>query len=83
TLITWLRGFSIRSRLLACMALVVAIVTLVGTGTSWQLLQLQGNLDDFAEREFAGTQHVGELTRLLGLVRSHEQAAIINTGDSV
>jgi methyl-accepting chemotaxis protein len=83
TWITWLRGFSIRSRLLACMALVVAIGTLVGTGTSWQLLQLQGNLDDFAEREFAGTQHVGELTRLLGLVRSHEQAAIINTGDSV
>ena len=81
--ITWLRGFSIRSRLLACMALVVAIGTLVGTGTSWQLLQLQGSLDGFAEQEFAGTQRVGELTRLLGQVRSHEQAAIINTGDSV
>ncbi|RZL08466.1 MAG: HAMP domain-containing protein, partial [Rubrivivax sp.] len=81
--ITWLRGFSIRSRLLTCMALVVGIGFAVGGGTSWQLLQLRSNLDDFAEQEFAATQRVGELAQLLGQMRSQEQAAIINTGDSV
>ena len=81
--ITWLRGFSIRSRLLACMALVVAIGCLVGGATSLQLMRLQGALDSFAEQEFAATQRVGELAQILGQMRGHENAAIINTGDSV
>jgi methyl-accepting chemotaxis protein len=82
-LITWLRGFSIQSRLLACMALVVGIGCLVGGVTSWQLLKLRGNLEGFSQQEFAATQRLVELSQLMGQMRNAENAAIINTGDSV
>jgi len=82
-LITWLRGYSIRARLLACMALVVAIGSIVGVGTSWQLSQLRGEFDAFATQEFAATQRMSVLALQLGQLRGFEKAAIINTGDSV
>ncbi|HET6789887.1 MAG TPA: hypothetical protein VFH49_18130, partial [Aquabacterium sp.] len=64
--ITWLRGFSIQSRLLACMALVVGIGCLVGGVTSWQLLKLRGSLESFAQQEFAATQRMVEVSLLMG-----------------
>jgi methyl-accepting chemotaxis protein len=81
--ITWLRGFSIRSRLLACMALVVGIGSIVGAGMSWQLLSLKGEFDAFAQQEFAATQRMTTLALNLDKLRGHEKATIINTGDSV
>src|SRR3989344_2956583 len=54
--INWLRGFSIRSRLIACMALVVVIGTIVGAGMSWRLMSLKGEFDNFAREEFTATQ---------------------------
>jgi methyl-accepting chemotaxis protein len=81
--ITWLRGFSIRSRLMACMALVVGIGVLVGVGMSAQFYKLQSGLDEFAQQEFAATQQVGQMAQTLGQMRAHESAALINTGDSV
>ena len=81
--ITWLRGFSIRSRLIACMALVVAIGTIVGVGMSWRLLTLKGEFDTFAQQEFTATQRMATLALNLSKLRGHEKAAIINTGDSV
>jgi methyl-accepting chemotaxis protein len=81
--ITWLRGFSIRSRLMACMGLVVSIGLLVGGGMSAQLYKLQRGLDDFAQQEFAATQLVSQMAQTLGQMRAHESAALINTGDSV
>ncbi len=81
--IVWLRGFSIRSRLLACMALVVGIGSLVGGAMSWQLLSLKGEFDAFTTQEFAATQRMGTLALSLGSLRGYEKAAIINTGDSV
>ena len=83
TWITWLRGFSIRSRLLACMALVVGIGLLVGGGMTAQMARLQSTLNDFATQEFAATQKVGHLAQILGQMRADESAALINTGDSV
>ena len=81
--ITWLRGFSIRSRLIACMALVVVIGTIVGVGMSWRLLSLKGEFDSFAQQEFAATQRMADLALNLSKLRGQEKAAIINTGDSV
>jgi methyl-accepting chemotaxis protein len=81
--ITWLRGFSIRSRLLACMALVVFIGTLVGGGMSWKLWSLQADFDAFTQQEFTATQRMATLALNLNALRGHEKAAIINTGDSV
>ncbi|RZL10087.1 MAG: HAMP domain-containing protein [Rubrivivax sp.] len=82
-LITWLRNFSIRARLLACMALVVVIGSIVGVGMSWQLLQLRGEFDAFATQEFSATQRMSTLAVQLGKLRGYEKSAIINTGDSV
>jgi methyl-accepting chemotaxis protein len=81
--ITWLRNFSIRSRLLACMALVVVIGSIVGVGMSWQLLSLKGEFDAFTQQEFAATQRMGTLALNMSALRGHEKAAIINAGDSV
>ncbi|MDI1261028.1 methyl-accepting chemotaxis protein [Aquabacterium sp.] len=81
--ITFLRGFSIRARLLACMALVVVIGLIVGAGTSWQLSQLRGEFDAFATQEFSATQRMSTLALQLGQLRGFEKSAIINTGDSV
>ena len=81
--ITWFRGFSIRSRLLACMALVVVIGSIVGVGMSWRLISLDREFDRFAEQEFTATQRMATLALSLSKLRGHEKAAIINTGDSV
>jgi len=82
-LITWLRRFSIRSRLITCMVLVVGIGTIVGSGMSWQLWSLKGEFDAFTRQEFAALQHMSKLTLNLSALRGHEKAAIINAGDSV
>ena len=81
--IAWLRGFSIRSRLLACMALVVGIGCTIGGAMSWQLLSLKGELDSFASQEFAATQRMATLALSLGELRGREKTTIIATGDSV
>ncbi|NBD19155.1 HAMP domain-containing protein [Aquabacterium fontiphilum] len=81
--IVWLRNFSIRSRLLICMGLVVVIGTIVGAGMSWQLLNLQHEFDAFAEQEFTATQRMARLAQSMSDLRGHERAAIINAGDSV
>ena len=81
--ITWLRGFSIRSRLIACVALVVVIGTIVGVGMSWRLISLKGEFDNFAREEFTATQRMADLALNLSKLRGQEKAAIINTGDSV
>jgi methyl-accepting chemotaxis protein len=82
-LIAWLRGYSIRARLLTCMALVVVIGSIVGVGTSWQLSLLRGEFDAFAAQEFSATQRMNTLALQLGQLRGFEKSAIINTGDSV
>ncbi len=79
----WLRGFSIRSRLLACMALVVGIGCLVGGVMSWQLYGLKGEFDGFATQEFAATQTMAQLSLSLSQLRSQEKAVMIAAGDSV
>ncbi len=81
--INWLRGFSIRSRLIACMALVVVIGTIVGAGMSWRLMSLKGEFDSFAHEEFTATQRMADLALNLSKLRGQEKATIINTGDSV
>ena len=81
--ITCLRGFSIRSRLIACMALVVVIGSIVGAGMSWRLMALEGEFDRFAHEEFTATQRMADLALNLSKLRGQEKAAIINTGDSV
>jgi len=81
--IVWLRNFSIRSRLLICMGLVVVIGTIVGGGMSWQLLNLKSAFDGFAQQEFAATQHMAALAVNMGQLRDHEKTTMINAGDSV
>lgn len=81
--ISWLRGFSIRARLLACMALVVGIGCTIGGAMSWQLLSLKGELDSFASQEFTATQRMTTLALSLGDLRGREKTTIIAAGDSV
>jgi methyl-accepting chemotaxis protein len=79
----WLRGFSIRSRLVACMALVVGIGCLIGGVMSWQLNRMKAEFDGFATGEFAATQNMARLSLSLGQLRGQEKTIIISIGDSV
>lgn len=72
-LITWLRRFSIRSRLITCMVLVVGIGSIVGSGMSWQLWSLKGEFDAFTQQEFAAVQRMGKLALNLSALRGHER----------
>ncbi|MFN3888628.1 MAG: methyl-accepting chemotaxis protein [Aquabacterium sp.] len=81
--ITWLRKFSIRSRLIACMVLVVGIGTVVGVGMTLKLHALRGEVEGFASHEFEATQAMAELALHMGRLRGFEKAAIIHAGDSV
>ena len=80
--ITWLRNYSIRSRLLICMGLVVAIGTIVGGGMSWQLLKLEDEFTKFAAQEFTATQRMAELAGHMSQLRGFEKNAMINAGDA-
>lgn len=81
--ITWLRKFSIRSRLIACMVLVVGIGTVVGVGMTLKLHALKGEVEGFASHEFEATQSMAELALQMGRLRGFEKSAIIHAGDSV
>ena len=79
----WLRGFSIRSRLLACMALVVGIGVLVGGVMSARLLGLRSDFNAFSGQEFGAVEEMVLLSQSLGQVRVQEKNVLIFAGDSV
>ncbi len=80
---TWLRGFSIRARLVACVVLVVGIGLSIGGVMSLQLHRIQGEFDSFSQKEFGATQEMARLSLLMGQLRGHEKTTLIHTGDGV
>ena len=80
---TWLRNFSIRSRLVACMGLVVVIGLLIGAGTTTDLLRLRSGFDALASRDFAAVAEFGRLDSALLTMRAAEKDMLVNAGDTV
>ena len=72
-LITWLRRFSIRSRLITCMVLVVGLGSIVGSGISWQLWSLKGEFDAFTGATITPRAVVKAVKNLLRLQQEHPE----------
>ena len=72
-----MRLFTIRLRMLGAIAMVLALLGIVGAGGLWGMAQIQAQSDAFLENSFAEVQHLTQLRSALGAVRLAEKDMII------
>ncbi|MBI5333533.1 MAG: HAMP domain-containing protein [Burkholderiales bacterium] len=82
-MLLWLRRFSIRARLILCMALVVLIGLTIGGVMTLDLQRTRGVFDGFVAHEFSAVLQANELAQALSQMRGHEKDMLINAGDTV
>jgi methyl-accepting chemotaxis protein len=82
-MLLWLRRFSIRARLVVCMALVVLIGLSIGGVMTLDLQRTRGVFDGFVSHEFSAVLQANELAQSLSQMRGHEKDMLINAGDTV
>jgi methyl-accepting chemotaxis protein len=73
----WIRGHTIRLRMVGAIAMVVALLTLVGGFGLWQMLRVNHLSQAFVTHSFAESGEVAALQRLLGELRRHEKDLVI------
>ena len=73
----WMRGFTIRLRMVGAIGVVVALLAAVGGFGLWQMLRTQALSTEFLEHSFAEANALADLQRLLGELRRHEKDLII------
>ena len=76
-LMTMMRGFSIRLRMLGAIGVVLALLVMVGGAGLWGMQRLKGLNNDFADHVFAETVALSKLHVSLGELRRHERDMII------
>ena len=72
-----MRLFTIRLRMLGAIAMVLALLGIVGGGGLWGMAQIQAQSDAFLENSFDEVQHLTQLRSALGAVRLAEKDMII------
>ncbi len=72
-----MRLFTIRMRMLGAIAMVLALLGIVGAGGLWGMAQIQAQSDAFLENSFAEVQHLTQLRSALSAVRMAEKDMII------
>ena len=72
-----MRLFTIRLRMLGAIAMVLALLGIVGAGGLWGMGRIQSQSDAFLENSFAEVQHLTQLRAALGAVRLAEKDMII------
>jgi methyl-accepting chemotaxis protein len=77
-LIAFLRAFTIRTRMLGAIAMVVGLLALVAGGGLYELSQLEANTRYFVEHTHHNAVTLGDLRGALGNVRRFEKDMIIN-----
>ncbi|MCP5271291.1 MAG: HAMP domain-containing protein [Burkholderiaceae bacterium] len=73
----WMRGFTIRFRMIGAIGVVVALLTAIGGFGLWQMARTQHLSSEFLEHSFAEAGGVADLQRLLGELRRHEKDLVI------
>lgn len=69
----WLRTYSIRARLLTCMALVVAIGMIIGTGTTLDLLRLRKGFEGLTQGELAAVMEMNRVAMAIAHLHAAER----------
>jgi len=82
-MLLWLRRFSIRARMVLCMALVVLIGLTIGGVMTLDLQRTRGVFDGFVSHEFTAVLQANELAQAMSQMRGHEKDMLINAGDTV
>lgn len=77
-LITFLRAFTIRTRMLGAIAMVVGLLVVVAGGGLYELAQLERNTQQFIAHTHHDAVALGDLRGALGNVRRFEKDMIIN-----
>ena len=77
TMMTMMRQFTIRLRMLGAIAMVLALLSMLGLGGLWGMGQIKDQSDDFLHHSFAEVQHLSHLRGALAMVRMAEKDMII------
>jgi methyl-accepting chemotaxis protein len=77
TTMSLMRLFTIRLRMLGAIAMVLALLAIVGVGGLWGMAQIQAESDTFLDHSFARVQHLGRLQAAISAVRQAEKDMII------
>jgi methyl-accepting chemotaxis protein len=72
-----MRLFTIRLRMLGAIAMVLALLGIVGAGGLWGMAQIQTESDAFLDNSFAEVQSLGRLQAAMSRVRQDEKDMII------
>lgn len=77
TVFELMRGFTIRVRMVAAIAIVLLLLGVLGGAGMWGMFRIQEMSQDFRETSYEKAQHLSQLRASLGLVRQHEKDMII------
>ena len=72
-----MRRFTIRLRMLGAIAVVLALLGMLGGAGMWGMFRIQSMSQDFRETSYEKAQHLSQLRASLGLVRQYEKDMII------
>ena len=72
-----MRGFTIRLRMLGAIAVVLALLGMLGGAGMWGMFRIQDMSQDFRDTSYTKAQHLSQLRASLGLVRQYEKDMII------
>jgi methyl-accepting chemotaxis protein len=79
-LIALIRKFSIRTRMIGAIAIVLSLLTVVGGIGAAGMLRLQRQSDEFVTQSFAQSEDLAKLRGQMGGVRRYEKDLLINRG---
>ena len=72
-----MRQFTIRLRMLGAIAMVLALLGMLGIGGLWGMAKIQDQSDAFLDNSFAEMQYLGRLQEAMSTVREAEKDMII------
>jgi methyl-accepting chemotaxis protein len=76
-MMSMMRQFTIRLRMLGAIAMVLALLGMLGAGGLWGMGKIQDQSDAFLDNSFAEMQHLGRLQAAMSTVREAEKDMII------
>nr|WP_315466180.1 methyl-accepting chemotaxis protein [uncultured Rhodoferax sp.] len=77
TMMTMMRQFTIRLRMLGAIAMVLTLLCMLGLGGLWGMAHIKDQGDEFLHHSFAEVQHLSHLRGALATVRLAEKDMVI------
>ena len=81
-MISILRNYSIRTRMMGAIAMVLCLLTLVGGVGQWGLKQVTASSEYFVKDTHGSLENLGDLRYALGNLRRYEKDMLLNATDS-